>query len=225
MELWFAVRTAFIERRLEAAIGPSGARQVVLLGAGLDTRAARLGREGVRFFEVDHPASQQEKLLRLAGINGYPVASATYVRCDFEHDDFLERLVADGFDPDAPAFIVWEGVTSYLTEPAVRATFARIARGCDARSTVIFDHIGRKMAEGQLRNTSDRGARAMVADLGEPVRWGTDHVLPLLYEEGFRRVRATTFDEAGLNLLGTYDRARKWRFQYLVEASVALGAV
>jgi hypothetical protein len=54
-----------------------------------------------------------------------------------------------------------------------------------------------------------------------PIRWGTDDPLPLLYEEGFRRVQVTSFDEAALDLTGTYDRQRRWRFQSLVTARVA----
>jgi methyltransferase (TIGR00027 family) len=214
MELWLAVRTAWIDRRVAEATGPGGAGQVVVLGA-------RLGRAGVRFFEVDHPASQEDKRRRLAAIAGYPADAATYVACDFERDDFLERLGEAGMDPGAPALFVWEGVTYYLGEAAVRATLGRLARGCHPRSTVVFDHMGKRMAEGRVRDAADHGTREMVAGIGEPLRWGTDHVLPLLYEEGFRRVRVVTFDEAGLALTGTYDRDRKWRFIHLAEASVA----
>jgi hypothetical protein len=77
------------------------------------------------------------------------------------------------------------------------------------------------MAEGSSRHPEDQRTGDQLVGLGEPIRWGTNDVLPLLYEEGFRKVHVTSFDEAALNLTGTYDRARKWRFQWLVRASVA----
>lgn len=220
-EFWLGVRTAYLDAEVRRLTDPAGwdARQVVILGAGLDTRAARLARDGVRFFEVDHPDTQRDKLRRLEALDGYPVAAATYVPCDFEQDDFLDRLSASGLDPSAPVVFVWEGVTYYLTEGAVRGTLRRIAGGCHPRSVLLFDYVHKKLVAGALKDDKDRQTRELVADLGEPLRHGIDDVVPLLYEEGFRHVRSTSFDEACLSLTSTYDRARKFRFQHLCLAS------
>ena len=103
MELWTALRVAYIDARVRRAVAaPRSIAQVVLLGAGLDTRAARLASQGVRFFEVDHPDSQADKLERITKLDGYPRDAATYVTCDFERDDFIERLVASGFAARCP---------------------------------------------------------------------------------------------------------------------------
>lgn len=222
MELWIAVRTGFIDRHVRHLISAQcGATQVVILGAGLDTRAARLATPGVRFFEVDHPATGEHKRACVGELAGYPVGDITFVRCDFERDDFLEQLVASGFDRDRPAAIVWEGVACYLTEEAVRATLGRIATGCHPRTSVVFDTIGKKMVAGSSRHEEDRDASRLVDAVGEPVRWGVDDPLPLLYEVGFRRVAVSSFDAAALDLTGTYDRERRWRFQAMSTASVA----
>lgn len=218
MQLWTAVRTAFIDGCVQRFM-TSGGDQVVVLGAGFDTRAARLAREGVRFFEVDRAVTQSEKVARIRQLPEYPVQNATYVTCDFEKENFLDRLVAHDFDPHRPAFFVWEGVTPYLTEAAVRATLRRLASATNEESVVVFDHVRRKVVHGGARETSDVESRAFVADLGEPLQFGIDYPLPLLYEEGFRRVRALTFDEVCLDVTGTYDRAREFRFQGLVLAS------
>jgi methyltransferase (TIGR00027 family) len=218
MELWIGVRTRFLDRAVEQLT--ERVPQVVLLGAGLDTRAARLARDGVRYFEVDAPATQQHKLERIRGVRGYPVDAARYVSCDFEREDFLDRLVAEGFDVKRPAVVIWEGVTYYLSEPAVRGTLRRLASGCHPQSTVLFDFVRRNMAMGNVRHAEDQQTHRMVADLGEPFRFGSNDVLPLLYEEGFRQVHVTSFDEACLNLTGSYDRERKFRFQRLAWASV-----
>lgn len=219
MELWIGLRTAHLDARVLAHTRRGPARQVVILGSGLDTRAARLAHAGVRFFEVDQAASLADRRRRIAALADYPAEAATQVACDFERDDFLERLLAAGFDAEAPAVIVWEGVSYYLGEPAVRATLGRIATGCHPRTAVLFDLVGKKMAEGSARHADDLATRDHVARFGEPIRWGTNDVLPLLFELGYRRVSVRTFDEVGLNRTGTYDRERKWRFQFLAEAS------
>lgn len=228
MELWMGLRTAYLDRQLEYWTGEHGFGQVVVLGAGLDTRAARLGRAGVRFFEVDHPATQAEKRERLSRIDGYPIDDAVYVPCDFESgQDFLEQLTRPeaGFDPGASAVVLWEGVTPYLTEAAVRGTASRIAGGMHPRSILLFDYLPRRMAAGADLRDKDLHTRDYVDQLGEPIRWGTNDVLPLLFESGFRHVRTVTFDEIALSLTGTYDRAREFRFQSIALTSVTAPAI
>lgn len=219
-ELWMAVRTAVLDAHVARWTAPPFSfDQVVVLGAGLDTRAARLAREGVRFFEVDHPATQAEKLARLRALCDYPIERATYVACDFETDDFVDRLVEGGFRPDAPALILWEGVVPYLSEAAVRATLRRLASACERRSVVVFDYVMRRIVEAKDIREQDAKNVELLGDLGEPVRFGTNDPLPLLYEEGFRHVRCVSFDEMCLTLTGTYDRARTFRFQHVATAS------
>ena len=219
-ELWIAVRTAWLDEHVLRWIRDRGSpAQVVVLGAGLDARAARFATAGVRFFEVDQPATQKEKLERLARLPGYPKEAATYVACDFEKDDFLDRLTASGFDASTPALILWEGVTYYLPEAAVRATLRRVSTACDPRSVILFDHFTRSFVEGATRGGGDHQARALVEELGERFVWGSNDPLPLLFEEGFRHVRSVSFDEACLSLTGTYHRERQFRFQRLVVAS------
>jgi methyltransferase (TIGR00027 family) len=219
MELWIALRTAFIDARVRRLAGPETIPQVVLLGAGFDTRAARLARPGVRFFEVDHPETQANKLARLKSLGDYPLDEATYVSCDFERQDFVERLGGAGFHANRPALFLWEGVVAYLTEWAVRETLHRIATAADPGSIVVFDHLRKKIVAGEGVGAKDLESRTFVADLGEPLRFGIDYPLPLLYEEGFRRARMLTFDEIALELTGTYDRERAFRFQGIALAS------
>ena len=218
-ELWTGVRTAFLDAQVGRFARPGGCSQVVLLGAGLDTRAARLARAGVRFFEVDHPETQADKLERLRALSGYPVDAAAYVPCDFEKDDFLTRLQAAGFSVDEPALLIWEGVACYLEEPVVRATVRRIASGTERRSVLVFDYFHKNLGKSETLDEKDRASRAMIESLGEPYRFGIRDPLPLLYEEGFRHVRTVSFDEACLSLTGTYDRARKFHFQSLAICS------
>lgn len=218
MELWIAVRTAYLDALVREQTATL--RQVVILGAGFDTRAKRLARAGVRFFEVDAAASLEERGRRLAALPDYGEHAAR-VSCDFESQDFVERLASVGFDPEEPALILWEGVSYYLSESAVRGTLARIADALHPESLVAFDHVGKRFIAGQTASPDDDATRSQLGDAGEPMIWGTDHALPLLFELGYRDVRQDTFDEACLRYTGTYERERKFRFQQLVQARVA----
>jgi methyltransferase (TIGR00027 family) len=228
MELWLALRVAYLDRLVGHAVDRLSVRQVVILGAGYDTRAARLPRAGVRYFEVDHPATQEAKRARLGKLAGYPVEAATYVTCNFEREDPSEspiaRLVANGFSTTEPALVIWEGVVPYLTEAAVRATAKRLASGLDPRSLVAFDFVGKKLAAGQNLNARDEGTRSYVGALGEPIQYGSDDILPLLAECGFRWVRSLDFNELALEMLGDYQRDRTFRFQHIALASPSVPA-
>lgn len=218
-ETWLALRTAAIDREVRRFLAPPHSfRQVVVLGAGLDTRAERIGGQGVTWFEVDHLATQADKRRRLEALGDYPVDAARYVAVDFERERFLEKLIAAGFSTTEPAFLLWEGVVLYLPEAAVRATMRAVAQGCEPRSVLMFDYVGKAMAEGAV-DERDQKVRALLEDLVEPVRFGSDDILPVLHEEGFRRVHTRNFDEICLDFTGTYDRERKFRFQRLALAS------
>src|SRR5262249_26249145 len=106
------VRTRFIDERLEAAVR-DGTRQLVILGAGFDSRAYRLGdflRE-TRVFEVDRPATQERKIARVHEAVGTPPQNLQYVAVDFRHDDLGAKLTEAGYLPDQKTFFIWEGVT------------------------------------------------------------------------------------------------------------------
>lgn len=220
MELWLALRVAYLDRLVGIAVDRLSVRQVVILGAGYDTRAARLPRAGVRFFEVDHPATQAAKRDKLSGLAGYPIDAATYASCNFEREDPIERLAASGFSTREPALVIWEGVVPYLTEAAVRATATRLATGLDPRSLIAFDFVGKKLAAGKNLSEKDLQTRDYVGELGEPIQYGTDDILPLLSECGFRWVRSLDFNELALEMVGDYQRDRQFRFQHVALAAV-----
>jgi methyltransferase (TIGR00027 family) len=219
MELWIALRTRYIDDCVVRALD-RGIAQVVILGAGLDTRSARLRRQGVRFFEVDQPASQADKRERLSRFEEYPLDAATFVSCDFERDDFVEGLEAAGLERTQPACLVWEGVIYYLAETAARATLARIATELDPRSLLIFDYLNTNMAKSSARlRPEDRAMKGIIDELGEPMRFGIDDPTPLMSESGYRFLRTVSFDELALEYTGTYARERFFRFQSIALSS------
>lgn len=126
LRLFIAVRTRFAEDALASAV-ERGVRQVVVLGAGLDTFAYRnpFG-DRLRIFEVDHPATQAWKRQRLADAAIPLPDSLTYAPVDFDRDTLSGGLLAAGFDRTQQTFFTWLGVVPYLAEEAVWATLAFI---------------------------------------------------------------------------------------------------
>jgi methyltransferase (TIGR00027 family) len=145
-----------------------GGEQVVILGAGYDCRAARFAGElrDVTVFEVDHPATQARKREVLAEAGASPPVA--YVTWDFEARPLGELpgvLARLGHDPARPTLTIWEGVTMYLTEGAIDATFAALRA---MRSHVVFTYIERDFIErgGTLHR--------VLARIGEPWVFGWD---------------------------------------------------
>ena len=126
---FMAARSRFAEDELGRAVG-AGARQYVVLGAGLDTFAYRnpFAADGLRVFEVDHPATQAWKRERLAerGHRRLDRASRSR-RWTSSGRRSADGLAAAGFDHGAPAFFSWLGVIMYLTESAIASTLAFVA--------------------------------------------------------------------------------------------------
>jgi len=133
------LRTLIIDAYVRDAFA-QGARQLVILGAGLDGRPYRL-RElaGVEVFEVDHPATQAFKRERVAGLP-LTAKSVTFVSIDFERETLEEKLRIGGHRAGEPTVWLWEGVVMYLTRDAARATLRSIARLSAQGSTLILNY-------------------------------------------------------------------------------------
>jgi len=149
--------------------------QFVILGAGFDSRAFRLPKEGrVHSFEVDAPQTQaiKREMLKRAGIEEAPV---TFVAADFEQEDWLSRLVEAGFDPGKPALFLWEGVMFFLDREAVETTLRKI-ESCASGSVVAFDYLTTEVLESQALHW--RSARAGLRAAGEPWKFGIESTPP-----------------------------------------------
>ena len=119
--LFTAARSRIAEDALSRAV-ERGVRQIVILGAGLDTFALRNphGALEIRIYEVDHPATQAWKRQRLAEAQIALPPWLILVPVDFERDDVGEKLAAAGFQQNSPAFFTWLGVVPYLTRGRYR---------------------------------------------------------------------------------------------------------
>jgi methyltransferase (TIGR00027 family) len=164
-----ALRTRALDEAVHA-FHAAGGRQVLLLGAGFDCRAARLGLGELTFFEVDHPATQREK----RRVMGSP-DNVRYLAWNFEEDPMSglgARLAELGHDASIPTLTLWEGVTMYLHESAIDAS-VRAVRALSAPSSVLaFNYIDRSRIEGPL--SALKSERLVVGAVGEPFRFGFD---------------------------------------------------
>jgi methyltransferase (TIGR00027 family) len=138
--LFTAARSRIAEDALSEAV-ERGIRQIVILGAGLDTFALRSPHSArqIRIYEVDHPATQAWKRQRLAQAQIALPPWLTLVPVDFEQDDLAETLVGAGFQQDSPAFFTWLGVVPYLTQKAIVLTLDYISS--IPNSEVVFDYM------------------------------------------------------------------------------------
>jgi methyltransferase (TIGR00027 family) len=167
MRIFIAVRTRFAEDALAAAV-ERGVRQLVVLGAGLDTYAWRGAmRQHLRVFEVDHPATQAWKRLRLDAAGIALPACLTFAPIDFERETLAGGLDDAGFDPARQTFFTWLGVVPYLTEEAVWSTLGFIA-SLPNGAHVVFDYSDPPDSlSPEMRALHERRA-VRVAELGEP---------------------------------------------------------
>jgi methyltransferase (TIGR00027 family) len=145
-----------------------GSSQVVLIGAGYDSRARRLGAlcPHVRWFELDHPATQARKMTRLRSDPG-AMARVAHVPIDLLREDVAAALAGAGFDPHAPTCFVLEGIVHYLSPARIAAILTDIAWG-DAPRSVILSYI-----HSDMYARADSAFVRVVQALREVPRWHT----------------------------------------------------
>ena len=190
MRLFVALRSRIGEEVARHAVA-EGARQIVVLGAGLDTFGCRAPAvEGLAVFEVDHPTTQREKWRRLAAAGIVASPALRFAPLDFERQSLGQALEAAGFDPSARAAFLWLGVTPYLSAVAVDATLRYVADlkgGADivfdyANPPSSIDHPGHRLFHEQIA--------ARVAEMGETFKsyFSTPELRQTLLSMGFERV-------------------------------------
>lgn len=167
LRIALAIRSRFAEDALGQAVA-RGVRQVVVLGAGLDTFALRnpYVKEGLRVFEVDHPSTQAWKrsCLGLAKID-IP-ESLVFAPVDFERERLPDALKAVGFDASKPAFFYWLGVVMYIERDAVDEVFRFVASVPDAE--IVFDYAEPLENWPPQRRAFIEALAARAAASGEP---------------------------------------------------------
>ncbi len=192
MQASLEARTIFFDGQVVAGI-ETGLRQIVILGAGYDDRALRFRTPAVRFFEVDHPNTQQDKRARLAELPQAGLAGPVLVAADFRVDALPEVLAAAGHDRTAPTLFLCEGLLVYLDETAtvellsgareaagpgsvLAASLAVHADGLDSAEVLAVANARRRTAEAEpwLTILPARAQAALLARAGWTITTSVD---------------------------------------------------
>jgi len=160
-------RTRFYDAMFLSAI-QDGARQIVNLGAGLDTRAYRFQEKlrGIKTFELDFGPTQEYKKLRVREILGALPSHVVYVPIDFTKEELGKVLRKAGYRPEIKTFYIWEAVTRYLPEEAVSATLRFVAQNSVPGSTIAFDYYTERPSPARNESFKRMGETIL---LGFPV--------------------------------------------------------
>ncbi len=160
------VRTQHFDRVLARQL--EQVEQFVMMGAGMDTRPyGALDLRGARVFELDQETTQRLKrdTMAKAGIDSSHV---TFVTVDFSTEDPFEKLAAAGYEPGKKSLFLWEGVTLYLSEKAVRETMSAVKAGSPPGSVLLADIYGERMLEMARK----KGAAETLEMTGEGLQFG-----------------------------------------------------
>ena len=192
------LRSRFTEDRLAEAVG-RGITQYVILGAGFDTFAYRqpVWAKALKIFEVDKPATQAQKRLRLerAGMALQP--NLNFVGIDFEHESLHDGLLHNGVSLTEPSFFSWLGVTMYLKEDAIDAVLRTIAQ-YPPDSEIAFTFTQPLDSLSGLERSLHFSLSKVVSGVGEPF---VSHFTPAaietkLHQAGFKTIAFLSNEEA-----------------------------
>ena len=194
--LFSTARSRIAEDALSDAV-ERGVRQIVILGAGLDTFALRNphGALEIRIYEVDHLATQAWKRERLAEAQIELPPSLILVPVDFERDDLGEKLVAAGFQQNSPTFFTWLGVVPYLTQEAIARTLDYISS--IPNSEVVFDYMEPPEAFSEELRQIEKARAEQLAKIGErsDTRFDPAAIAEILRSHGFSDIEDISFQE------------------------------
>lgn len=205
--LFIAARSRFSEDTMADCVA-AGVRQVVVLGAGLDTFSLRnpFADLGVRVFEVDYAATQSWKRERLKAAGLIEPPSLVFAPTDFERESLSEGLTRVGFRLNQPAFFQWLGVVPYLTREAVSSTLQFISKVPQA--VVVFDYAEPFQNYPAERRANVIAVAESAAARGEPwlSLFDPAELSELLRGKGFKTVEDLGLPEITQRLYGDLGR-------------------
>jgi methyltransferase (TIGR00027 family) len=194
--LFVVARSRIAEDAFSRAV-ERGVRQIVILGAGLETFALRNphGARGIRIYEVDHTTTQRWKRELMAEAEIALPPWLVFVPVDFERDDVGEKLAAAGFQQDSPAFFTWLGVVPYLTLDAIDRTLDYVSS--IQNSEVVFDYMeGPEAFSAELRQL-EKARSEQLERIGErsESRFEPASIAAILRPRGFCVIEDINFQE------------------------------
>lgn len=191
-------RVRYFDDFVIAAAG-EGMEQLVILGAGYDTRPYRIeklkGNSNVKVFEVDHPETQSLKKEKIEMIFGGLPDHIVYVPVDFEMEGIDQKLPGNGYDRSKKTLFLMEGLVMYIPPMAVDEMLSFIVNDSAKGSEVLFDYFIQSVVDGT--SGTEKNMRDFAAQQGEPFLFGIEDgaAEAFLKERGFSRVQNVTSDD------------------------------
>jgi methyltransferase (TIGR00027 family) len=163
--------------------------QIILLGAGFDTRSLRFAdrNRGTKVFELDAPTTQQSKIEVLRQKKVHLPAELVFAPIDFDQESIFDVLSKAGYQTGQKNLFLWEGVTMYLSAQAVDNTLEFIRRSAAPGSRVAFDYIYASVVRRENRYYGEEQGFKMVARVGEGWSFGLEdgEIESFLAKRGF----------------------------------------
>lgn len=173
--------------------------QLVILGAGYDTRAYRIDgiQEKVSVFEIDHPDTQVLKIAKIKEIFGNLPEHVTFVSIDFEREDLAQRLSETAYSPSKKTLFVMEGLVCYINESAVKKILSFIVQNSGKGSAVLFDYFPYSIVDGTCSLEVGKNMQARAESYGEPFQFGIKEgtIDAFLEKQGFSLIRNVGADD------------------------------
>lgn len=191
-------RVRYFDDFVRAAAG-EGMEQLVILGAGYDTRPYRIeklkGNSNMKVFEVDHPETQSLKKEKIEMIFGGLPDHIVYVPVDFEMEGIDQKLPGNGYDRSKKTLFLMEGLVMYIPPTAVEEMLSFIVNDSAKGSEVLFDYFIQSVVDGT--SGTEKNMRDFAAQQGEPFLFGIEDGAAevFLKERGFSRVQNVTSDD------------------------------
>ncbi len=193
-----SVRVRFIDDYIKTFV-KAGLEQLVIMGAGYDCRAYRMEelKSGITVFEIDYPATQDQKKQTLNTILDKTPDHVVFVPYQLEEKGFAEQLLKQGYDKSKKSLFIMEGLIMYLAPETVKELFSLVSNNSSSGSAVVFDFLPPGIEDGTINNRGGKNMHKWAIKKGEPFKFGIEkNQLPqFLSEVGFDNVKAVQAEQ------------------------------
>jgi methyltransferase (TIGR00027 family) len=169
-----------------------GVEQLLILGAGYDTRAYRIKElKDIKVFEVDHPNTQSFKIKKIRDIFGTIPYNVSYVPLDFEFEELGQKLFENCYESSKKTLLIMEGLIMYIPKEAVQKIFSFFTANSGTDSSIIFDYYPESVVTGSCKQEIGNNIRNFVIQQGEPLQFGIEEetIHEILSNNGFKHIK------------------------------------
>ena len=190
-------RVRFFDDVVKSSIN-NGLEQLVIIGAGYDTRAYRIeGLDKIQVFEIDHPSTQKIKIKKIKEIFKSQPNHVTYIPLDLEIDKLGQELLKTRYNGSKKTLFIMEGLLMYISPEIVDKIFSFIVHNSGKGSSILFDYIPLSVVEGTCELEAGHNWQKGVTEAGEPFKFGISEgsTESFLNQRGFKMIKNMTSED------------------------------